>query len=184
MTDEPETRIRPLSEYREYLRLLARLQIDPRLQSQPDPSDIVQETLLKAHRAISQFMGHSDAELAAWLRRILANTLADAVRKLQRGSGKPEQSLEASLEQSSAKIQAWLIDNQPSPGQQASHNEQLLRLARALAELPEDQRTAVEMKHLRGLSVAAISEQLERSKPAVVGLLYRGLKRLRQLMEE
>jgi RNA polymerase sigma-70 factor (ECF subfamily) len=154
------------------------------LQSQLDPSDIVQETLLKAQRAIGQFTGKSEGELAAWLRRILANTLTDAVRKLHRGQGEPAQSLEAALEESSGRIEALLAVNEPSPSQQASHNEQLLRLAQALARLPKEQRAALEMKHLRGLSIEEISNQLKRTKPAIVGLLYRGIKRLREVLNE
>src|SRR4051812_33589483 len=94
----------PLARYREYLRLLARLQIDPRLRGQLDPSDIVQQTLLKAHERFDQFRGRTDQELGAWLRAILARTLVDAVRKFGRQKGDRARSLADALEQSSLRL--------------------------------------------------------------------------------
>src|SRR5581483_90503 len=87
-----------LARFRPYLRLLAGLQLDSRLQAKLDPSDLVQETLLKAHENLGQFRGHTDAELAAWLRTILANSLAEAARRYGAAKRDPgrEQSLEAS----------------------------------------------------------------------------------------
>ena len=50
--------------------------------------------------------------------------------------------------------------------------------------LDDDQRRVVELHHLKGLPVAEVAEQMGRTRPAVVGLLYRGLKKLRELLQE
>src|SRR5690348_4655865 len=175
-----------LERYRNYLRLLARLQLDPRLRGKLDPSDLVQQTLLQAHQMQGQFRGTTEAEQAAWLRQILVRTMANAVRdlgRLKRDVGR-ERSLEAAIEESSLRLEAWLASEQSSPSVRAEKNEQLLRLAEALEQLPEAQREAVELHHLRGLSLAELAGQLGRSEGAVAGLLHRGIKRLRKLLQD
>jgi RNA polymerase sigma-70 factor (ECF subfamily) len=176
----------PLEKYRDYLRLLARLQMDPRLRQKVDPSDLVQETLLQAHTNREAFRGSSEPELAAWLRRILANNLAQALRRFgrQRRDLALERSLEAAVEASSARLEGWLAAQTSSPSQQAQRNEQLVHLAWALVQLPDDQREALQMRHLQGHSVADICQQLGRSEASVAGLLRRGLQRLRELMTD
>ena len=173
-----------LARYRIYLRLLARLQLDPRLRAKLDPSDVVQQTLLKAYEKHDQFRGQTEAELAGWLRAILANTLTDAVRRGQAREGL-HRSLEASIEQSSSRLEAWLGEAAgSSPSDHLVRQEQLLILSESLAQLPDDQQRAVELKHLQGFTVETISQEMGRSKTAVGGLLRRGMKRLRELMEE
>ena len=175
---------RPLEHYREYLRLLARLQLDPRLRLQLDPSDVVQQTLLKAQERIQQFRGQTDPELRSWLRAILARNLADAVRSFRRCKGDRAHSLEAALEESSAKLEAFLASEESSPSQRAMRVERLLELAAELQRLPEDQRTAVELRYLNGLAVPDVASQMGRSTVSVTGLLFRGMKSLRIAMCE
>jgi RNA polymerase sigma-70 factor (ECF subfamily) len=172
-----------LEKYRDYLRLLARLQLDPRLKSKLDPSDVVQQTLIKAQQNREQFRGQTEAELAGWLRRILANTLTDAVRRFRRELPQA-QSLEQALADSSARLEALLAAQQSSPSDKALRQEQVECLARALEQLPEDQRLTVEWHHLHGLSLTEIGANLGRTEAAVAGLLRRGRKKLRQLLED
>src|ERR1700745_2882102 len=114
-----------LEQFRDYLRLLARLQIDARLRGKLDPSDLVQQTLLKAHQAQDQFRGSSPAEQAAWLRQILSRTLANAIRDYPRAKRDVtlERSLHCSVEDSSARLEAWLVADQASPSDIAQRNE-------------------------------------------------------------
>jgi RNA polymerase sigma-70 factor (ECF subfamily) len=173
-----------LGRYRDYLHLLARLRLNPLLRGQLDPSDVVQQTLLQAHLRREQFRGQSEPELAAWLRTILANKLAEAGRRSGRRKRDValERSLEAELNASSSRLEAWLIDRQSSPSEQAVRHERLQHLARALAQLPEDQRRAVELHHLKGWTLPEVAQEMGRSKEAVAGLLFRAVKKLRQLL--
>jgi RNA polymerase sigma-70 factor (ECF subfamily) len=175
---------RELERFRDYLCLLARLQLDGRLQGKIDLSGVVQQTLLEAHQALARFPDPNAALRAAWLRQILANNLRDEVRKLGRAARDVdrERSLEAALDASSSRLGAFLAAEQSSPSAQAIRQEELLALARALAQLPDDQRRAVELHHLQGLPLAQVGEHLGRSKGAVAQLLFRGLKKLRALL--
>ena len=150
-----------LDAYRDYLRLLVRLQLSPRLRVKVDDSDIVQQAILQAHQARGLFRGTTEGEWLAWLRAILANALAAAVRRFdtQARAVRRERSLEAELERSSSRLECLLAADQTSPSERAVRGEELLRLARALSHLPDDQRHVVELHYLQGLSVSDVAAQ-------------------------
>jgi RNA polymerase sigma-70 factor (ECF subfamily) len=186
MVPEPQADIPSLERFRGYLALLARLHWDSRLQAKYDPSDLVQQTLLEAFEKHAQFRGSGDAELAAWLRQMLAHNLADVLRAL--GQAKRdvnlERSLDAALGESSSRLEGWLAADQSSPSQRAMQQEELLRLADALDQLPALQRESVVLHHLQGMSLADLAGHLNRSEASVAGLLRRGVGRLRELFDQ
>jgi RNA polymerase sigma-70 factor (ECF subfamily) len=109
MDRTPDTDERPLAGYRDYLHLLTRLQLDARLRAKLDASDVVQQAILQAHQCQDQFRGGTEAEWLGWLRAILANVLAAAVRRFDtraREVGR-ERSLEAELDRS------WCVGPKP-----------------------------------------------------------------------
>jgi RNA polymerase sigma-70 factor, ECF subfamily len=172
--------------FRRYLLILAQVHLDRRLRGKLDPGDVVQQVLLRACAGIDQLRGRESPAIAAWLRKILARTLADSLRDFERARRDidREQSLEAALDRSSARMEGWLAADQSSPSERAAHNEDILRLADALGALPDDTREAVVLKHCRDWTLAQIAEHLGRTPAAVASLLHRGLKQLRELLGE
>ncbi len=177
---------RGLERFRSYLLLLARVRLDPLVRARVDASDVVQQALLAAHRDRAQFRGRTVGEQAAWLRQILAHTLANVLRDLRRDRRDVarEQPLQAALDESASRLEAWLAAEQSSPSQQAERHERAVRLAEALATLPENQREAVVLRHWHGCSLVEIGERLGCTTAAVTGLLHRGLRNLRNRLHD
>ena len=170
--------------YRPALMLLARSQLGPRFRRVLDDSDIVQQTLLEAYSQKQAFRGETAPECFAWLRRILTNTVLDAVRghTRQKRSVDREINFEEAIRDSAMRAEEWLTDRHSSPSQRAERNEQLQQLARGLLTLPDAQREAIELFHLQGCSLKEVAQQLDRSGAAVAGLIHRGLRQLRESM--
>ena len=173
--------------YRNYLALLARLNIDARLQGKVDASDLVQETFLKAHRNFGQFRGNTEEELVSWLRQILTNNLANLVRHYlgrQRRDVRLERQLAAEMDRSSRLMDGGLIAPGSSPSRQASRREQAVLLADVLKQLPADYREVLILRHLEGLTFAQVAQRLGRTDDSVQKLWVRALARLRRLLGE
>lgn len=181
MSSAPASRDAVFAQAREYLLVLARIGLDPRLRAKVDDADVVQQTLLEAHRDWDQFRGTTVAERFAWLRQILARNLSNLLRDFTRDKRnvRREWVPDAAAESSAARLDGWLAVDQSTPGTVAERNEELTRVAVALAALPEAQREAVVLRHWHNRSVAEIADHLNTTRDAVTGLLYRGLKALR-----
>ncbi len=185
MTQPVDTDAPSLQRYRSFLYLLARAHLKPHAGNNIEASDLVQQTLLDAHARRDQFRGTSEAQLGAWLKQILANNLADAIR--HQGRAKRDVSrqrpLDAAIDDSFCRAESWLAGSQTSPSQFVAKKEELLSLADAIAKLPAAQQEAVILHHLQGLKLAEVAAQMQRTEPAVAGLLYRGIKQLHKMLE-
>lgn len=186
MIDPPSNGHLRLEDFRHFLMLLARARLGPTHRAKIDPSDVVQQTLLDAHRTLDQFRGSTDAEMAGWLRKMLSCRVTDAFRALgrQKRDAAMERSLDLQMNETCSRLEGWLEAVQTSPSEKVCRNEQLIQLAAAMARLPDSQRAAIELHHLHGLSLRETAEQLGSTGGAVVGLLRRGLVKLRELLAD
>jgi RNA polymerase sigma-70 factor (ECF subfamily) len=184
--DADSVAIAELERYRSWLGLLARLQVDARFRAKFDASDIVQQTLLEAVRGWPKFRGQTEAELAAWLRQILAHVLLHEMRRYggtQRRELGREISLEEALAESSHRLGAAMEAPGSSPSERASRYELELRLADALARLPSDYAEVILLRNVEALSHEEVARRMGRGVGAVRMLWVRALARLRQELD-
>jgi RNA polymerase sigma-70 factor, ECF subfamily len=170
-----------LEHFRAYFGLLARLQLGRHIAGRLDASDVVQEIFLRATRDIAEFRGASEADLLAWMRTILAHTIADEARRI---NGRIEPALEAELlaaiDRSSMALDGLLVSPGSSPSQHASRREQAVLTAHALMQLPQHYREVLVLRYLEELPFAEVAQRMGRSLDSVKKLWIRALATLRQ----
>lgn len=185
--DAPGALDRLLESYRNYLWLVARAGLGMELRGKADPSDLVQQTLFKAHQRFDQFQGASEPELVTWLRRILARNLADLGRRYRATTRhlSHERSLEELLDSTSGPrgLGALVAGDDQSPSQTANRHELSVVLADALAELAADHREVLVLRSLEGREWADVARALGRGPDAARVLWARALKKIRPLIE-
>lgn len=178
-----------LDAYRKYLCVIADRQLDQKLRARISPSDIVQETMLEAHRDFGQFRGENEHEFAGWLRKILANTLARAIemhvqtKKRDVRRDVPLANLTAA-DQSTGQLQFDFAARVDTPSFDARRNERSAILAASMADLPSAQREVLLLRNIRGLKFQDVAKQMNRSIPATKMLWMRAIKHLRKLYED
>lgn len=178
-----------MSLYANYLKIIAQSQLDRRLRRRVSPSDLVQDTLMEAHRDFQDFRGNTDAEFVGWLRQILIHNLIRASERhflADKRDIRREvylQKLHASVEQSNSRFEFVLADKLGSPSSEVGKLERLRFLADAIADLPPDHRQIIVLRHLEGLQFATIAEQMERSAGACRMLWLRAMDQLREKLK-
>jgi RNA polymerase sigma-70 factor (ECF subfamily) len=180
--------------YRNYLRMVVRTGLGPKLRERVELSDVVQEALVEVVRQFPQFTGQNEAAFVGWLRRLVGQKLADLGRyhnRAKRAAGGAALPLDAPWEGGAGGSDGLpgtrLLDilslSQTSPSEAASRREQVVLLADALEGLPEAEAEVLWLYFADNLSFEAIGERLGLSRKVVSGLSARGLKVLRRRVE-
>jgi RNA polymerase sigma-70 factor (ECF subfamily) len=166
--------------------LVARAEVESWLRVKVDASDVVQQTLLEAHRDFARFQGESEKEWLGWLRRILAHNVADYVRQY-RGTAKRRVGREIPLRQADDSAAAGAPEPAApvaTPSQEFLQLDAELRVSAALEQLPPDYREVILLRNLQRLPFNEVAERMGRSRPAVQMLWMRAIQRMQELLPE
>jgi RNA polymerase sigma-70 factor (ECF subfamily) len=182
----PASRERLFEMCRSYLGLLARAKVESCLRAKVDASDLVQQTMLEAHRDFDDFQGNSEGEWLAWLRRILAHNAADFIRRYRQTAKRRAQRevpIRHGDESTWAHRAAEPAAEDQTPSQQVAAAEDQLRLTVALDQLPPDYQEVILLRNLQRLPFSEVAERMDRSRPAVQMLWMRAIRKLQSIVE-
>ena len=170
---------------RNYVQLMARVQMESWLQKKVDASDLVQQTLLDAHRDFSTFLGDSEGEWLAWLKRILSNNAIDLVRHYGM-TAKRQIKREVSIEQTTPSATFLLnepVDTGDTPSQIVMQKEHELILSEAISVLSADYREVIILRNLQRLSFEEVAQRMNRSRGATQMLWMRAVQKLKETLQ-
>jgi RNA polymerase sigma-70 factor (ECF subfamily) len=173
-----------LTAHREPLRRMIGLRLDPALAARVDASDVVQDVLIEAHKRLQDYLRNPAMPFHLWLRHIAKDHVIDAHRRhrqAQRRSLDREQPMvpAAMSDQSSFELAGQLLDHEITPASAAIRHELQRRLDSAVAELGDDDREIILMRHGEQLSNQEVAIALELTEAAASMRYLRALRRLR-----
>jgi RNA polymerase sigma-70 factor (ECF subfamily) len=186
-TGGPDAVDRLLGEFREPLRRVIDLRLDPAVARRVDASDIVQDVLLEANQRLTEYLKKPDMPFHLWLRHLAQDRIIDTHRRhrlAQRRSVDREQPIArpAWADESSASLVAQLIDTERTPTSEAIRQELQRRLSAAIDRLSPDDREIVLMRHHEMLSNQEVARALNLTEAAASMRYLRALRRLRALL--
>ena len=167
-----------LQRFRPFLKALANEMLYSDLRKKVDPSDLVQQTMLQAIEAQSQFRGDSDAAKAGWLKAILGNLFKGLLRRYH-SPGRDIAKEKELLAHSRTNVSIAIAESLESPSQHMQLDEEKERMLKVLESLTLDQRRAIVLRYWEDKNLEEIATQMEKTPEAIAGLIYRGMKVLR-----
>lgn len=166
---------------RAYLLLAATKEMPRSLRGKLGASDVVQETVLQAHRSFGTFRGGSVAEFFGWIRGILRHQVVDTVRRYEVAQAR-DVHREVALYDTDVRTDRALIEDDGAAEMAAIRGEDAEALEAALRRLPVDQRTVIWLRHWEGRSYADIGARCGKSEEAIRKIWVRGILRLEELL--
>jgi RNA polymerase sigma-70 factor (ECF subfamily) len=149
------------------------------VRNQEDARDITQDAFVKAYKNLDRF--RLESSFYTWIYRIAMNLAIDHLRKRKRHG---ETSFD---EQVATRDERGGIDeahHQDNPARSLQRKQLYRRIMDALQQLPEDQRQAMLLREIDGLSYKEIAEIMEIPEGTVMSRLYYARKKLQKLLEE
>jgi RNA polymerase sigma-70 factor (ECF subfamily) len=184
---EPGAVDKLLGEFREPLRQVIGLRLDPAVARRVDASDIVQDVLVEANQRLTEYLKKPDMPFHLWLRHLAQDRIIDTHRRhrlAQRRSVDREQAIArpAWADESSVSLVAQLIDTERTPTSEAIRLELQRRLNAAIDRLSDDDREIILMRHHEGLSNQDVAHALQLTEAAASMRYLRALRRLRTVL--
>ncbi len=179
---------RIITAFREPLRRVIGLRLDPVLARRIDASDVVQDVLLEAAQRLREYLKNPAMPFQLWLRHLAQDRIIDTHRRhrlAQRRSVDKEQPLAKpawATDDSSAGLVAQLIDTTQTPATEAIQQELGRRLTEAVDQLAEDDREVILMRHTEGMSNGDVGRALGLTDAAASMRYLRALRRLRAVL--
>ena len=166
--------------------LMSAIDIDPVWRRSLDPEDILQVSSLEAFLRIGSLRDATPDSFRAWIKRIVANNLRDAIRGLERDKrpNPRDRVTRGSSGESARTLLNALTDSRASASTPAILAEDLERLRAVIRVLPRSYRLVVERMDLEERDAAEVSAEMGRSRGAIHLLRSRAHDRLRELLHE
>lgn len=176
---DSEALSRAFEKHRRRLVVLAHFKLGSRTPEFADAEDVVQETCLRAFRDIGHFSYQSPGSFFRWLSAIADHVIVDRVRYRNRECRAGE---EVRFRSETNPLGPEPADTK-TPSRLLAQREAIERLLDRLNALPEDYRQAILMAKIERLSTADMAVRLNKPRDAVALLVYRAVKRFRELSD-
>jgi RNA polymerase sigma-70 factor (ECF subfamily) len=164
-------------QYRRRLIVLVHFKLSPQWREWGEVEDVVQEVCLRAFRDVGRFTYRTPGSFLNWLSAIADHVIADCARYRNRECRAGE---EVPFRSESNPLGPEPADSK-TPSRLLGQQEALDRLLARLNLLPDDYRQAILLTRIEGLSTAEVAERMGKSREQVSLLVYRAVKRMREM---